>query len=190
MNYLNRAGLLSPAGTGSLHWTDRHGEPTGSINLHMRERYLRLSYRCQVNDGEWEDIEENVPIQRVPCRYGGQRPYFECPGSHCGRRVAKLFGADKYFLCRHCYRIAYASQSEGPLDRAIRRANKIREQLGGERGGVSAPIPPRPKGMWYRTYERSCAELHAAQIAGNIAFLRFSKSLMAQIKGQQRPVKT
>ncbi len=58
----------------------------------------------------------------------------------------------------------------------------VHEQLGGERGGVSAPIPPRPKGMWYRTYERSCAELEAAQMAGNMAFLNLHKSLLAQIK--------
>jgi hypothetical protein len=39
--------------------------------------------------GEWEDVAETVRIVRVPCRFGGARPYFICPGFvngvACGR---------------------------------------------------------------------------------------------------------
>jgi hypothetical protein len=28
------------------------------------------------------------------------------------RRVAKLYRPGRYFVCRHCYRLAHASQSE------------------------------------------------------------------------------
>jgi hypothetical protein len=45
---------------------------------------------------EWKDVEEAVRIVRIPCRFGGARPYFICPGLvngiACGRRVAKLHG--------------------------------------------------------------------------------------------------
>jgi hypothetical protein len=74
-------------------------------------------------------------------------------GTACGRRVAKLYGPGRYFLCRHCYRLAYACQSEDAMSRSVRQANKIRQRLGGN-GGTSSPFPPRPKGMWRRTYER------------------------------------
>jgi hypothetical protein len=44
--------------------------------------------------GEWQDVEETVRIVCIPCRFGGARPYFICPGVvngiTCGRRVAKL----------------------------------------------------------------------------------------------------
>ncbi len=86
-------------------------------------------------------MEETVHIVRVPCRFGGNGPYFRCPGVvnglACGRRVAKLYGAGRYFLCRHCYRLAYASQSEGAWDRALRRANKIKKTpLGASDGSI------------------------------------------------------
>ena len=105
----------------------------------------------------------------MPCRFGGARPYFVCPGIvngiACGRRVVKLYGAGAYFLCRHCYRLAYASQREDSYDRASRRANNIRMRLGGE-PGTAAPFPDRPKGMHYKTYERlKSAALNAEILA-------------------------
>jgi hypothetical protein len=54
---------------------------------------LHLSCVC-VGDKKWKDVAEIVPIVRVPCRLGGSRNYFICPGfqngRECGRRVAKL----------------------------------------------------------------------------------------------------
>jgi len=79
------------------------------------------------------------------CRFGGARPYFVCPGVvngiTCGRRVAKLYGAGTYFLCRHCYRLAYASQREDRYDRALRRANNIRMRIPSDRAGGLALEP-------------------------------------------------
>ena len=105
---------------------------------------------------EWQDVEQPTRIVWMPCRFGGSRPYFVCPGIvngiACDRRVAKLYGGGTYFLCRHCYRLAYASQREDCYDRALRRANNIRMRLGGEPGMASA-FPARPKGMHRETYQ-------------------------------------
>ena len=43
-------------------------------------RRVHLSYRLQVGQA-WQDIDEKVRIEYVPCRFGGVRPYFICPGS-------------------------------------------------------------------------------------------------------------
>jgi len=156
VNRLHREGCLQPGWAGEWSWT-RDGERVAWICLRAELDQLRLIYRVRIGGGDWQDIAERVPIVRVACRYGGMRPYFVCPGvvngKACGRRVAKLYRHGRYFLCRHCYRLAYASQSEGELDRALRRANTIKQRLGGE-PGLAYPFPKRPKGMWRRTYER------------------------------------
>ena len=61
-------------------------------------------------------------------------------GIPCGRRVAKLHLSGRYFLCRHCHRLGYASQSEAPWARALRRANKIRQQLGNGEAAILETI--------------------------------------------------
>jgi hypothetical protein len=145
------------------------GEPIASIRFQRDGDALILSYRVQRLGGEWRDVEQPTRIVWMPCRFGGVRPYFVCPGIvngiACGRRVAKLYGAGTYFLCRNCYRLAYASQREDRYDRALRRANKIRMQLGGEQG-MASQFPDRPKGMHYKTYERlKSAALNAEILA-------------------------
>jgi hypothetical protein len=134
--------------------------------------------------GDWEDVAETVGIVHAPCRYGGVRPYFICPGAvngvACGRRVDKLHAAGRYFLCRHCYRLAHASQSEGARDRTLRRANKIRQRLGGDPDLV-APFPPKPRGMWRRTYERLREQAFTAEMLADEAFALQAERLLARI---------
>jgi hypothetical protein len=67
------------------------------------------------------------------------------------RRVTRLYGAGTYFLCRHCDRLAFASQRENSYDRALRRDEKIRKRVDGD----PARFPERRKGMHRKIYERS-----------------------------------
>jgi hypothetical protein len=121
---------------------------------------------------------------RPPCRFGGTRPYFICPGVvngvTCGRRVGKLYGPGRYFLCRHCYRLAHASRSENVSDRALRRANKIRKRLGGD-ASTDAPFPRKPKRMRRQTYERLRAEASDAERFADRAFAIRAERLLARI---------
>ena len=160
---LQQAGCLRTGWAGRWQWT-RNGEKVAAIALRAEAGRLNLAYRF--GGGEWQDVDEAVPIARAPCRFGGERPYFICPGVvrgvACGRRVAKLYLAGRYFLCRHCHGLAYRSQNASPWHRTLRRASQTRERLGGD-GTLVAPLPDKPKGMWWRTYRRLCEQAVEAE---------------------------
>jgi hypothetical protein len=107
VRYLHREGLLKSGRWFSLRWL-RADRETGSIGgvvegTQTPERVI-LTYRHRRGpNGEWEDIREPVPLAWTACNFGGERPWFICPGAGCGRRVAILYGPGRYFLCRHCY---------------------------------------------------------------------------------------
>jgi hypothetical protein len=166
INRLRQAGCLQPGYWGSWEWK-QDGERVAWIQFRREGDRLVLSYRVRHHGGEWQDVEQPTLIAWTPCRFGGVRPYFVCPGVvngiACGRRVAKLYGAETYFLCRYCYRLGYASQREDRYDRAFRRANKIRMRLGGE-PGLAALFPDRPKGMHRQTYQRLQSAVFNAEI--------------------------
>jgi len=188
VNRLHREGCLRAGWVGGWQWT-RDGEKVASINLRAEADRLHLTYRVRTGSGEWEDVAETVRIVRVACGFGGARPYFICPGVvngiSCRRRVAKLYGAGLYFLCRHCYRLAYASQSEAVWDRALRRADKIRQRLGGE-PGLEASLSPRPKGMWRRTHERLTEQAFQAETLADEALGIRTERLLARIDKPKR----
>lgn len=188
VNRLHRVGCLCPGRRGGWEWK-QDGERVAWIAMKAEESCLVLIYSYRLSGEEWQSVEEPVPIVRVPCRFGGTRPYFICPGVvngiACGRRVVKLYGPGRYFLCRHCYRLAYASQSEDTWNRTLRKANKIRMRLGGD-PGMASLLPERPKGMWRRTYERLCDQVFEAEALADQAFAIRAERLVARLDGPGR----
>lgn len=155
VNQFHRLGYLRPGYQG--RWRLRPGsDKTTEIAIHAEKERLHFDYRVPTNDGGWENVVETLEIDRVPCRFGGERPYFICRGSldgdACGRRAGKLYRTGRRFLCRHCCRLTYASQCEGRLMRLRLKALKAAKRLD---GNASSWVDlQRPKGMWRRTYDR------------------------------------
>lgn len=100
-----------------------------------------------------------VAVEWTSCAFGGSRAWFRCPA--CGRRAAILYGAD-VFACRDCLHLAYKSQQEAPHDRALRRAQKLHERLGGT--GILVDPISKPKGMHWRTYFLKVERMYKAEI--------------------------
>lgn len=172
VNRLHKAGLLKAGYSGGWQWTV-DGEKVASISMRAEAGRLVLVYRIKSNGSDWDDVEEPIPLAETDCHYGGRRSWFRCPavrnGRYCGRRVGKLFLGQRYFVCRHCLGLAYTSQTEEPMHRHNRRANKIRIALGGEPGTASLP-PRKPKGMHWRTYWRKMDAIEEADTAGELEF--------------------
>jgi hypothetical protein len=168
VRYLHREGLLKPGRWFSLRWS-RAGRESGSIrgvvdsSSPPESVTLLYRYRSELG-GEREDVQETAPLTWTACNFGGERPWFICPGAGCGRRVAVLYGPGRYFLCRHCYDLVYESQRENGMYRALHKAQVIRERLGGS-ANMMQPFPEKPKGMHRATYMRLWQEHHEAEMA-------------------------
>ena len=88
VRYLHRKGLLTPGHWFSLRWS-RAGRETGSIrgavSRDSQPEQITLLYRHRSGlGGEWEDVREPVPLTWTACNFGGERPWFVCPGAGCG----------------------------------------------------------------------------------------------------------
>ena len=148
---LAREGMLQPGRSGIWNWI-RRGKTVASISFRADRGQITLEYRRRSNGEEWVNEKYPVRLEWTRCHLGGSRPWFICPVAGCGRRVAILYGGG-IFACRHCHRLAYASSREDAADRAIRKADRIRDRLGWQRGILSEP-GAKPKWMRWATFER------------------------------------
>ena len=143
-----------------LHRRLRRGDEL-AVDIQLAVIVSFLAYRSNRQGAASRDAREKISLAWTSCHFGGERPWFICPG--CKRRVAVLIAAD-FFLCRHCSGLTYRCQSESKLDRGHRRVRKFRESLG-ETEWL------KPKGMHQRTFDRLRARLYAAEECLERAFV-------------------
>ena len=156
-----RRGLLIPGMTFLAFWrTYGAGTASDGRSASLKVRVVSadevgLIYRVRMpGRPRWQEMDQRVRIVRHPCRYGGQRPWLLCPA--CVRRVAVLYlgGASAFsFSCRRCAKLKYDSQRSGVRLRLMRKAQKLRRQLGGS-GSLYKPFPEKPRTMQWKRYER------------------------------------
>jgi hypothetical protein len=155
LNRLRRSGLVRPG----LRWGPSYIQRTysytgeiiasGSISADMSgtwEGWLRI---------QLGRLDQCIMVPR-PRRFGGYQWYFVCPVMN--RRASVLWkppGADR-FCSRQTWRrgVAYASQFETPTDLAWRGKAKIKARLIGNLDPDEWDLPPKPKWMRWRTYDR------------------------------------
>jgi hypothetical protein len=110
-------------------------------------------------------LDQRIELVSLARPYGGRQWYFLCPRT--GRRASVLWkppGAPS-FACRQawCRQVAYGSQFQSPYRRALWGAQDIQRRLCKEPNTriVGDELPPKPKGMHRRTYDK-IAERHEA----------------------------
>ncbi len=135
-------------------------QPVGSVfRLTLRIPWLRLM-RLKSSSLDLELVSGRtvtVPLVWASCGVMGERMRLACP--LCGRRVCALYYLEPRLACRRCNDLWYAAQRISSTARKFMTKRKIRRKLGDYGQISSARLPPKPRGMWRRTYARHCATL-------------------------------
>ena len=162
-----REGLLRAGVVGSWVWNDSlTGARLASIGYSVGSGFVNLNYT--VND---KASNQRIALTDSSCNYGGVRQWFVCPVR--GERVAVLFLRAGRFACRHCQRVAYASQSDTALGRTWRKQAKAEAKLG--------PNWLRPMGMHFATRERLVSIILDCEERRDNALSSFLGSMMGSL---------
>ena len=112
---------------------------------------LRLVYH---NFEPREDVDYSIEMVSTACGLGGRRWWFRCPlmrGSGmvpCLRRVRSLYLRGKYFGCRHCHDLTFASNRRSSSNAYALLAKNLLPTCDNLRS-----VPPRKFGLLLRAVE-------------------------------------
>ena len=172
-----------PGMSTTVQWGSKE-DPSGSIRVYLlpqnknvkKATSFRLEYTItDGRTGEKTTRDYRVPLEYTECNFGGERPWFRCPGvvsgERCNRRVAKLYRPPRgeLFFCCHCYDLGYTSsrtsgnelkQAELRYRRAFAKADKESRR---PHPNNRPWLPERPKGMHSDTYEEFLDKVQAAR---------------------------
>lgn len=111
-------------------------------------------------------FEQNLDLVAQPRHFGGRQWYFRCPITDKKCSVVWLPPGAPRFCSRQAWgrQVAYSTQFETPFDRAIAAREKVKSRLIGDLNPRQWELPPKPKWMRWRTYDR-WAEKYIAQQA-------------------------
>ncbi len=119
---------------------------------------------------------QRVYFEQTPCRFGGTRLWFQCPG--CSRRVGKIYlpstlyvsGSSwrlrvRDFKCRHCYDLTYLQRQDRDLYwTLLHRADRLAERWIGE---MAEDWIYKKKWQRWRTFHRRVDEYEALVARSN-----------------------
>ena len=179
----HRRGCLRSPRPFSWAWR-QDGERVASIKVETERRRVTLKYRSRPSGGDWARVKQQFPVAWTPCRFGGERPWFVCSavyanGTYCGRQVTKLYEAGRLFACRHCSRLAYASQQESAHERVYRK----RRESGCDWAGrlTCSMISRKSRKACIGGPTSACAAFDAAQAHSIVGLTGFVKRLRKRV---------
>jgi hypothetical protein len=185
--WLLRQGLARPGrSAGSVSWTNsRTGRETASLGYEAQIGKIGGSVRLRYTitspwTGKRTAYDQRIGLVTTPQPFGGRRWWWLCPLS--GDLVARLHmpAGGGPFASRRAHRLAYRSQREGPWDRALRRAYKLRRRLGST--GIIGDGIVKPKGMRWATFARKRNQLEATEAVCAAHLLRFAWPFERRLK--------
>jgi len=158
LNRLVRRGFIQPGAHTEcgISWTNRYTGEQIASGIIMADMGGQDEGRFRIQIGQ---LDQRINLVSHPRHFGSRQWYFVCP--FMNRRVSVLWmppGA-REFACRQHWgrRVAYASQFLGRDDRAHQGKEKIKSRLCSIGGFDSDEwdLPPKPKRMRWKTYNRA-----------------------------------
>ena len=105
--------------------------------------------------------------------------------------MTKLYLVNRYFLCRHCAGLVYASPYEQkPWQRALRRARLLRQRLGSADTGLDGTLdgaPEKPVAMSVNIYAQSLDAILQAEIQAYQGRADWTRRFVARIVDRSKP---
>jgi hypothetical protein len=77
--------LLRPGVWLTKGWANHQGNQIASVNVRVQDAGVSLYYSYRRGEAPWRNIEQSVSLTWTACPYGGQHPWFICPGVVNGR---------------------------------------------------------------------------------------------------------
>jgi len=108
-------------------------------------------------------FDQRIILVARPRHFGGRQWYFMCPRMNERTSVLWKPPGARDFCSRQAWgrQVAYHSQFLCPSDRAWHGKEKIKSRLIADLDPNEWDLPPKPKGMRWRTYQRYEAKFDA-----------------------------
>ena len=102
------------------------------------------------------DLDQHIHLVSRPRHFGGAQWYFVCPVTNRDVSVVWKPPGARRFCSRQTWKrqVAYRSQFMGPTDRAHYGKDRIKRQLIADLDPDEWDLPPKPKRMRWKTYDR------------------------------------
>jgi hypothetical protein len=143
---------------GTISWTNNWTEHAGSVRyeanlIDPNDAWIRLKFAAtDYWTGERHEVDQLIWLATTRPHFGGARWWFMYDNCRVGR--LHLPPGGRRFASRRAYRLAYASQRGSAVDRAHRGKAKIKARLIADLDPDEWDLPPKPKWMRWRTYNR------------------------------------
>ena len=178
---LARRGFIrfgAATGPVGIKWTNSYTGneiASGIITANMSEPYSGW-FQIRIRQ-----LDQQISSVALPRHFGGRQWFFICP--YLGRRATVLWmppGAHSFASRQRWGRhVAYSSQFLSPMDRVHAGKAKINRRLC-RIGGYDPDeweIPPKPKWIRWRTYERAVQKLERYEAALDWGLYRVARKL-------------
>jgi hypothetical protein len=127
-----------------------------------------------------DDLEQRIALVTLPRHFGGRSWFFVCPVINCRASVLWLPRGAQHFASRHAWpgKVAYHSQFMTAADRAYLGMERIKRRLIGELDPEAWDLPPKPKWMRWKTYDRLVERFERYEAALDAAALSHVTKLL------------